>query len=610
MSLTRLSERVPPTGGLHAEGFANILGRPALDPLTLVLREAGQNIWDARIRAPGALPPSMLVRVRTLKAEESEEFRRAFSNGDPRSAEPLGGSELRRHLAMDDPIRVLEICDFGTEGLGGGVNPASDQGKFVRFFFDVGIPHAGGGDGGTYGYGRSSLYLAGRTRTILVDTQVSGDASAPRRLMACRLGPAYVKQKLGGSQNRFTGRHFWGGHVEGDTVIPLEGEPAKTLSASLGMPPRDIGRPGTSILIPWPDLPEVDTGRHIAATLLHNLWPKLVEVRGRRPMEIAVEVDGNPIPVPDPKRHTQYAPFAAALRLVRHPAPDTGVIEIAVGRPPVTTGYMAITVTHAAPSPPSVQPEDGTPEHDFARGVNHVALMRPSELVVRYLAFPGVAPDTQWGAVFMCADEPKVRDAFAASEPPAHDDWVPDRLSDSDKTTVRVSLKRIREQVDRHFGINRPAIRSEGSAVSASLAAAADRFSEEFLSGDGTGATENVADDLGGRSSSNKAPLGPFRFDSLRMEQEKTIARFSADCPAPADASVRAIAWVMTGGRFSEAIPGDILPPRVLGWSLPDGRWLDGDKCHLIQSGRYGVDVAFEGRYAIDIRHEAVETTS
>ena len=25
---------------------------------------------------------------------------------------------------------------------------------------------------------------------------------------------------------------------------------------------------------------------------------------------------------------------------------------------------------------------------------------------------------------------------------------------------------------------------------------------------------------------------------------------------------------------------------------------------------RYGVDVAFEGRYAIDIRHEAVETTS
>ena len=91
MSLVRLSERVPPTGGLNADGFANILGRPAMDPLTLVLREAGQNIWDARIREPGASPPRMLVRVRTLGNDEHEAFRNALSNGDARSAEPLSG---------------------------------------------------------------------------------------------------------------------------------------------------------------------------------------------------------------------------------------------------------------------------------------------------------------------------------------------------------------------------------------------------------------------------------------------------------------------------------------------------------------------------------------
>jgi hypothetical protein len=608
MGLTRLSERVPPTGGLHADGFANILGRPALDPLTLVLRESGQNIWDARIRTPGAPPPRMLVRVRTLTACESAEFKRLFSDGDARSAEPLGGDSLSHHLAIEAPIPVLEICDFGTVGLSGGVDPTSEQGNFVRFFFDIGTPHAGGSDGGTYGYGRSSLYLAGRTRTILVDTQVCGSENAPRRVMACRLGPAYVKPRLGGSQNRYTGRHFWGGHVQGDTILPLEGEPAKSLAASLGMPARDFGDSGTSILIPWPDLPAIDTGRHIAAILLHNLWPKLVEVRGRRPMEIAVEVDGTPVSIPDPKRHPQYAPFAAALRLVRNPAPETGAVAITVGRSPITTGHMAIEVTHAAPIPAPVQPEDGAPEHDFARGVSHVALMRPSELVVRYLAFPGVAPDTQWGGVFMCSNEPTVRDAFAASEPPAHDDWIPDRLPDSDKTTVRVSLRRIREQVDRHFGINQLPIRPEGGAVGASLAAAADQFAQEFLLGDGTGATETSGGG-GGAGGGNRA-LGPFRFDSIRQENGRTIARFAADCPAPTDASVKAIAWVITGSRSGEAIPDDISPPLVLGWNLPDAQWLDGNRCVLKQAGRYSVDVAFEGRYAIDIRHEAVEAAS
>ena len=236
------------------------------------LREAGQNLWDARIREPGASPPRMLVRVRTLGNDEHEAFRNALSNGDARSAEPLSGDTLRRHLSLVANVRTLEICDFGTVGLNGGSDPTSEQGNFVRFFFDIGTPHVGGGDGGTYGYGRSSLYLAGAARTILVDTQVHGERT-PRRLMACRLGPAYVKSRLGGSHDRYTGRHFWGGQVEGSAVRPMEGDGARLLSAALGMPARSIADSGTSILIPWPDLPTVDTDRHIVGILLHNLWP-------------------------------------------------------------------------------------------------------------------------------------------------------------------------------------------------------------------------------------------------------------------------------------------------------------------------------------------------
>ena len=42
--LERLSERVGTTGSIQGEGIANLLGRPPFDPLTLVLRESGQNI--------------------------------------------------------------------------------------------------------------------------------------------------------------------------------------------------------------------------------------------------------------------------------------------------------------------------------------------------------------------------------------------------------------------------------------------------------------------------------------------------------------------------------------------------------------------------------------
>src|SRR5690349_13331051 len=44
-----IPEPKPPTGGLAAEGFYKLLGRPRLDPLTVLVRETAQNSWDARL---------------------------------------------------------------------------------------------------------------------------------------------------------------------------------------------------------------------------------------------------------------------------------------------------------------------------------------------------------------------------------------------------------------------------------------------------------------------------------------------------------------------------------------------------------------------------------
>ena len=43
------SETFAGSGGIAGEGALNLLGRPPIDPLTVMLREAVQNSWDARL---------------------------------------------------------------------------------------------------------------------------------------------------------------------------------------------------------------------------------------------------------------------------------------------------------------------------------------------------------------------------------------------------------------------------------------------------------------------------------------------------------------------------------------------------------------------------------
>ena len=151
-----------------------MLGRPRLDSLALVLREAAQNSWDARLRTSARdrqSPPAFRVRIRTLSVGHERAFREAFH--DPATeAESAATNELRAHLALTKPIRVLEVCDSDTVGLNGPVNPSSPAAagpdNFRNFFLILGVEHVASGDGGTYGYGRSALYLASRARTILV----------------------------------------------------------------------------------------------------------------------------------------------------------------------------------------------------------------------------------------------------------------------------------------------------------------------------------------------------------------------------------------------------------------------------------------------------------
>lgn len=599
MKLERVSERVGPTGSLQGEGLANILGRPPFDPLTLALREAAQNIWDARVRAredtPGEIP-RMLVRVRELTDGQSGALREIFSSGDLREAEPADSDLLQKCLANAAPIRVLEICDFGTVGLSGGTDPQSAQGDFVRFFFDVGSTHFESGDGGTYGYGKSSLYLVSAARTIVVDSLLH-KAPHDRRFMACRIGNSYQRRSVRGEVARFTGKHFWGVRREGGKVMPLEGGAAAEVAQCLGMPDRNPGDHGTSILIPWPDLDNHEAGKRIAQILLHNLWPKLVSKAGPLAMKIEVEQDGRAVPVESPLTHPHYSLFSSALLTARTRREALGAISIVVGNSRVVTGHIAFETSQREHGRLTEGGSELRPEDVLEAGVHHVALMRSSELVVRYLDFPGIGDGNDWAGVFVCSDDEEVSAAFARSEPPAHDDWIPDRLVGPGATLVRVTkLKRIPEAVYSRFGAM-PDTSRVGESGGHSLAAAADNFAAQFLGGDGTAPGTAEGGGSGRPPVRARIKLRPLQLDRLFAEGNRTVARFRTGLSG--EGELRVTASVMIDGLGQSDLPAEMELPQVKRWLTPDGKIIEGDQCSISGRGPYYFDIVFMGQYGV-----------
>jgi hypothetical protein len=562
--MKQLSEKVT-MGGLTGQGFRNLLGRPQLAPLPLLLREAVQNSWDARQRR-SVRSIRFVVRVRDLKPEQDAAFRKMFDQRD--STEPAASNQLAKELNRGTPIRVLELADFGTVGLTGPTRPDLPSGdvdsRFVNFFFDFGRSHETSGDGGTYGFGRSSLYTASCASMIVADSVVKGDDGPEHRVMACRIGRSF-EVRSGWDRGRYSGRHFWG-RIASSIIQPLTGKHADQAVERLGMPPRPAStHTGTTILIPWP-IEAFDDGELIASTLLHHLWPKMVSAEGRPAIVFEVRVDGKKFQVPDPASTEEYRAFVKALELSRTRREGPGSFVITTKKPIYTTGclglHQVVTSAQTPSAPPQLSSQDEDDLEDVVNdapegALNQIALMRPSELVVRYLPVTGTENiGRSWAGVFVCDDSDFVRTAFARAEPPAHDDWVADRLEHRhEKYIVRNTVKTLLpDAVRRALGV---AVIPPGpdEHQGPSLGAASARFSRMFLTGDGQGpAVGVVPEPKGGGGGLPRLRISTPSPAGLEMREGVRIAKFRAMLRGRAGtvAAVHAIAGVHIegGGRL------------------------------------------------------------
>ena len=452
-----IPEAFPRTGGLAAAGFYKLLGRPRLDPLTVLVRETAQNSWDARQGDDD--PVWFSIEGWQLEKHERQALRdRVFVH-----AARTGNVPLLSALA-DPGLNGLFICDRNTKGLGGPfrADTADPNGVYdwVDFVLNVGKTNTAGHTGGTYGFGKTISYVVSTANAIVIHSRTRYQGRMQTRLMACAVGD---EMELNG--RLCTGRHWWGRDAA-ESPEPATGDEATELARAIGMPEFVGDELGTNILILDPDL----GGRSprqaltfIAESVTWHLWPKLVEREGSQPMDIYVSLNGENLEIPDPSKRPPLHGFAQAFRALLDGADSQ---DAPVGtRHDVIRSQRPKAIIGDLISLPLVQRDradvdDGHNEEDsdtpppaaiITGTCHHVALLRTPELVIEYLEGPAPPEGgTEWAGVFRCRDEHD--GPFAAAEPPTHDSWIPALLPKSpERTIVNVGLREIRAALDNRW---------------------------------------------------------------------------------------------------------------------------------------------------------------
>lgn len=530
-----IPEPKPPTGGLAAEGFYKLLGRPRLDPLTVLVRETAQNSWDARLE--NSDPVQFTLQGWVLDEDE----RRALRHQVFVDADQATGTSLARELSH--PVLLgLYITDRNTKGLGGPLQAdqvdAENVYDWVDFVLNVGEANTQGHTGGTYGFGKTISYVVSSANAIVIHSRTMHQGKIQTRLMACAIGSRFSQSK-----RLFTGRHWWG--ESGDEVpVPVTGQQADRIATAIGMPRFEEGETGTNILVVAPDTggrtPE-QAMRFIAESVTWHLWPKLMPRRGRRvPMTIDVSWNGTSIPIPRPEDRPPLHGFAQAFRAILDgegkDVPGLKLEPIQCLRPKAKVGTLstvplihrdrvAVDDGHDPDDPDSPRPAAA-----ISGVCHHVALLRTPELVVDYLEGPPPPEGgTEWAGVFRAADDQDKH--FAPAEPPTHDSWNPDLLPKGPgRTIVNVGLREIKSSLE-----NRWAARRRPSHVeSVSTALIADELAHLITSVDGRGRGRRRKESVTRPPGATKPKVdfvfsGPIELDG----ELATLARIRVT-PAPA----------------------------------------------------------------------------
>lgn len=622
------AETYTPTGNIASEGMRNQLGRPRIDRLALLVREAAQNSWDAK--APEESTATFGIAGWTLSQEQLELLRDfVFAERPPSHAKESASLEqtIRQISALlsegtsdSNAVRMLSVYDRGTTGLGGPTRANrlgndDEPRDFVDFFRNVGTPPDKAQGGGTFGYGKAALYLASAAHTILVHSRIkNGEGHHDSRFMGSGLTNHYRHRS-----RLYTGRHWWGRENANDGIVdPVLNAEADAFAASLGLPECRGGARGTTVGIVAPDFgawahrPE-EALRYLSWQLVLNFWPKMVPWPGEAEPRMKFEVswEGKQIEIPDPANAPPFSGFVEALTEVRQAEIEgSRSHELYCLRPKRLLGRLALRKCYTKKTELSKFSEEGTVPDIHTRS-HHVALLRRPELVVEYRSFAALASDTIGYAGVFLADEGMDR-VYAAAEPPTHDSWTADILSDRHyRTFIRTTFKRIDEAVRDFVGPTTVAtLAGEGGP----LARFADHLGTVLIGVEGPGARiqpiESKPPRKPGRRPRRTARPNVSVSDTGRilLDESMRVRLFEVEVQHAVGTSATRldveIGIALLGGGLEREPPVGAALPEVAFWRKPNGERVSGDaRKEATEEGTWelGVQVPSDAAVAVAV---------
>jgi hypothetical protein len=621
--LSLQSEMYPPTGSIAAEGVKNQLGRPNADRLSVMVREAVQNSWDARA---GSGAVEFGLHCWQASPEQLRILREhVFRSTPPETA-------LDANLSQQSGY-FLAVYDRRTVGLGGPTRAdvaalPDEKTDFVDFLRNIGQPPDHEFGGGTYGYGKAAFYMASHVRAICVHTRCNVAGGIQSRFLSAGLGNQYTHGDAYG-RRRFTGRHWWGQLAADGIVDPVLDADADAVAAALGLPGYPEGGRGTTILLPFPNFEERDARKAVAAmrrAILRYFWPKMMDgTDGAGTMVFRLAFDGEEIPIPHPRDVPELVGFAASFDNLFGRTPkglqplDARVTRIDCRNPTKHLGTLSLTRYVPVPRTEADIGDSDADGEDALRipACHHVALMRTPHFAVRYLAGPPVSYEQLEYAGIFIADQ-GADAVFARSEPPTHDDWVVASLESSqERTFVRVAFRRVNDAL---LAFTTPPSPSGASGPQVPLGGFADQLASLIPAEKGPGAAflpssrpdteaggtrRPGAQGAGGAGGTRGAPRNPRParvtvVDSGRVDIIEgvpvVLVEFDIEHLSGDPVTVRAEAGViLEGGSIEAEAPVGSARPSVVEWLGPKGQRVAGTPNVQIgpdESGRWSVAVS------------------
>jgi hypothetical protein len=337
----------------------------------------------------------------------------------------------------------------------------------------------GGGDGGAYGVGKSSLWMASECGTILIHSRTTDEKGKPvERFIGSIHGEHFFDNK--GFEH--TGRHYIGQVKDEGIIDPLTGAEAQRAVRPFRLPSYtdSDGKQvdGTSIIIVAPRLflPWAVEMDRLRDAVRWHVWPKRVpNVRGEdhvADINVRLNWNNNLVEIPTPLDDPEIRPYAKVLLDLARQRNVTDEFRDVVAKcqKPIkilgetkfrTAGDKDSNVFHltrtseflALAMPDNLDGEiDNEPAVDFPAPWGKVAWIRREPLLlVKYEPIGGPEEAQTEVGVFLSADDPDIEAALTNAEPPAHDDWNSQQLKlgkefkgDHRKTFVKKTLEELK----------------------------------------------------------------------------------------------------------------------------------------------------------------------